>query len=60
MISDFMVAGSETTTSTILWFLLYMLHNPDVQRKVSGVAGTDRGNNDKSGSSSTPTFTSDD
>ncbi|RUS76396.1 hypothetical protein EGW08_015847, partial [Elysia chlorotica] len=34
VISDFMIAGSETTTSTILWFFLYMLHYPDVQRKI--------------------------
>ncbi|KAK3733030.1 hypothetical protein RRG08_002632 [Elysia crispata] len=46
VISDFMIAGSETTTSTILWFFLYMLHNPDVQRKIheeiDEEIGTDR------------------
>lgn len=34
VISDFMIAGSETTATTILWFLLYMLHYPDVQKKI--------------------------
>ncbi|KAH9505712.1 cytochrome P450 2 sub U member 1 [Bulinus truncatus] len=28
------IAGSETTSSTILWCLLYVLNYPDVQRKI--------------------------
>ncbi|KAK0042309.1 cytochrome P450 2U1 [Biomphalaria pfeifferi] len=32
--SDLFAAGSETTSMTIYWFVLYMLHHPDVQKKV--------------------------
>lgn len=28
------VAGTESTASTIMWFLLYMLHNPTVQENI--------------------------
>ena len=31
---DFFAAGSETTTTTLKWALLFMLHFPDVQKKV--------------------------
>ena len=34
---DFFIAGSETTTTTLKWALLYMQHYPEVQRKVGPV-----------------------
>uniref|UniRef100_A0A0B7BLE7 Cytochrome P450 n=1 Tax=Arion vulgaris TaxID=1028688 RepID=A0A0B7BLE7_9EUPU len=34
LIRSLFFAGTETTSTTILWCLLYMLHNPDVQEKV--------------------------
>jgi cytochrome P450 len=34
VIANLFVAGSETTSTTILWFMLYMIHNPNVQKKV--------------------------
>ncbi|XP_059177466.1 cytochrome P450 2U1-like [Physella acuta] len=33
-IDDLFVAGTETTSSTILWCLLYSIHHPDKQEKV--------------------------
>lgn len=33
-IGDLLTAGTETTTSTLLWFYLYMLHYPHVQEKI--------------------------
>ncbi|KAK0042304.1 cytochrome P450 18a1 [Biomphalaria pfeifferi] len=34
LVFDFFNAGTETTSTTIDWFVLYMLHHPDVQKKV--------------------------
>ncbi|KAM7419370.1 hypothetical protein PAMA_016480 [Pampus argenteus] len=34
IIGDLFIAGTDTTTSTVLWFLLYMALHPDVQDKV--------------------------
>ena len=34
VVFELMIAGIETTASGFLWFSLYMLHNPQVQRKV--------------------------
>ncbi|GFS02740.1 cytochrome P450 II f2-like protein II [Elysia marginata] len=31
---DLLIAGTETTTATLLWFYLYMLHYPEVQEKI--------------------------
>ena len=31
---DFFIAGMETTSSTLIWTFLYLLHYPDVQEKV--------------------------
>ncbi|XP_059142045.1 cytochrome P450 2U1-like [Physella acuta] len=33
-IDDLFVAGTETTSTTILWCLLYSIHHPDLQEKV--------------------------
>ena len=33
-VADIFVAGQDTTSSTILWTLLYLLHHPEVQAKV--------------------------
>ena len=42
-VSDLFVAGSETLTCTLLWLLLYLLHNPHVQdwcfRQINDVIG---------------------
>ncbi|CAG5125126.1 unnamed protein product [Candidula unifasciata] len=46
VIQNLFIAGSETTSTTILWFVLYMLHNPEIQKKIfkeiSDVVGTER------------------
>ncbi len=34
IVSDFFMAGSETTTTTMKWAFLYMAMNPEVQKKV--------------------------
>ncbi|KAI8787778.1 cytochrome P450 18a1 [Biomphalaria glabrata] len=34
LVFDFFNAGTEPTSTTIDWFVLYMLHHPDVQKKV--------------------------
>ncbi|KAK3797172.1 hypothetical protein RRG08_015147 [Elysia crispata] len=34
VIADLMTAGTETTTTTIRWFYIYMIHNQQAQRKV--------------------------
>uniref|UniRef100_A0A0B7BIS2 Cytochrome P450 n=1 Tax=Arion vulgaris TaxID=1028688 RepID=A0A0B7BIS2_9EUPU len=43
---DLFVAGTETTSTTIYWCILYILHNPEVQEKVyqeiKDKVGTDR------------------
>ena len=31
---EFFIAGMETTSSTLIWTFLYLLHYPDVQEKV--------------------------
>ena len=33
VIHDLFIAGSETTTTTLDWALLFMIEHPDVQRK---------------------------
>ncbi|KAK3766166.1 hypothetical protein RRG08_025167 [Elysia crispata] len=33
-IGDLLTAGTETTTSTLLWFYLYMVHYPNIQDKI--------------------------
>ncbi|KAK7108790.1 cytochrome P450 2U1-like [Littorina saxatilis] len=33
VVSDLFVAGTETLTSTLLWIILYLIHNPKVQDK---------------------------
>lgn len=35
VIGDLFIAGTDTTTNSILWFLLYMILHPDVQGKSS-------------------------
>ncbi|XP_071975428.1 cytochrome P450 2U1 [Engystomops pustulosus] len=46
IIGDLFIAGTDTTTNTLLWSLLYMCHHPDVQEKVQAeidsVIGRDR------------------
>ncbi|GFR80902.1 cytochrome P450 2U1, partial [Elysia marginata] len=34
VICDLMTAGTETTSSTIRWFYIFMIHHPHVQKKV--------------------------
>ncbi|KAI8785389.1 cytochrome P450 2J1 [Biomphalaria glabrata] len=34
VIRNLFIAGTDTTSGNILWFLLYMLHYPDVQEKI--------------------------
>ncbi|KAM4708623.1 cytochrome P450 2U1 [Discoglossus pictus] len=46
IIGDLFIAGTDTTTNTLLWSLLYMCHHPDIQEKVQAeidtVIGRDR------------------
>ena len=46
IIFDIFVSGSDTTTTSIRWILLYILHNPEVQKKcheeIDRVIGTSR------------------
>ncbi|BFZ07130.1 hypothetical protein BsWGS_10169 [Bradybaena similaris] len=46
VIIDLFNAGSETTSTTITWFLVYMLNYPEIQEKlyqeIKHVVGTDR------------------
>lgn len=34
VIADLLVAGTETTATSIRWFYMYMIHYPEVQKKV--------------------------
>ena len=34
MLFDLFVAGTDTTSTALLWFLMYMARHPDTQRKV--------------------------
>jgi cytochrome P450 len=34
VIIDFFIAGAETTSGSIGFALLYLLHNPDIQRQI--------------------------
>ena len=34
-IFDLFIAGTDTTTNTLLWLLMYMALNPDMQKKVN-------------------------
>ena len=31
---DLFIAGMETTSSSLMWTFLYLIHHPDVQQKV--------------------------
>ncbi|KAI1883606.1 hypothetical protein AGOR_G00233300 [Albula goreensis] len=46
IISDLFIAGTDTTTNTMLWIILYMCMYPDVQERVQmeidSVVGSDR------------------
>ncbi|XP_025098155.1 cytochrome P450 2J2-like [Pomacea canaliculata] len=46
LVFDILIAGSETTSTAILWTLVYFLHHPDVQDKcyeeIHRVVGTER------------------
>jgi hypothetical protein len=33
-VADIFIAGQDTTSSSIIWTFLYLLHHPDVQKKV--------------------------
>ncbi|XP_072167977.1 cytochrome P450 2J4-like [Diadema setosum] len=45
-VNDLFLAGTETTTTTLKWSMIYMMENPDVQSKVQSeldlVVGRDR------------------
>jgi len=34
LLLDLFIAGSETTSTTLNWAMLYMVLNPDIQKKV--------------------------
>ena len=31
---DLFLAGMETTSSSLMWTFLYMIHHPDIQKRV--------------------------
>ena len=33
-VADIFIAGQDTTSSSIIWTFLYLLHHPEVQRKI--------------------------
>jgi cytochrome P450 len=33
-LADIFIAGTETTSTTLRWFFLYMLEYPDIMKKV--------------------------
>ena len=43
---DLFTAGAETTATTLRWFFLYLIHHPEVKRRITteidSVIGTDR------------------
>lgn len=44
---DYFLLGAETTSSSLLWSILFLLHHPEIQRKVQSeidevVGGTQR------------------
>jgi cytochrome P450 family 2 subfamily U polypeptide 1 len=43
---DLFTAGAETTATTIRWFVLYLIHHPQVKQKIveeiDSVIGNDR------------------
>ena len=45
-ITELFLAGMETTSSTLMWTFLYMLHHPQVKRKVQRELKDVFGNND--------------
>jgi cytochrome P450 len=46
MLFDLFGAGSETTTTTLRWFFLYLIHHSDIQQRIhqeiDAVVGYDR------------------
>jgi cytochrome P450 len=44
--ADIFAAGAETTSTTLRWFMLYMIEYPEVQKKIQdeidAVVGRDR------------------
>ena len=46
LILDIMAAGTDTTSTTLRWFILYLIHHPDVQTKcqkeLDAVVGSSR------------------
>ena len=34
VLGNLFIAGSETTSTTLLWFMVYMINFPEVQKKV--------------------------
>ncbi|XP_059161782.1 cytochrome P450 2C15-like [Physella acuta] len=47
VVTDLFSAGTETTSTTILWCLLFVLNHPDVQKKIHGELQQQIGNNRK-------------
>uniref|UniRef100_A0A0B7AYY9 Cytochrome P450 n=1 Tax=Arion vulgaris TaxID=1028688 RepID=A0A0B7AYY9_9EUPU len=46
VVANLFIAGSETTSTTMMWFMIFMIHYPDIQKKVykeiEEVVGTER------------------
>jgi cytochrome P450 family 33 len=46
-IFDLWIAGMETTSNTLTWAILYLLHNPDCQRRIHEEFDREIGSSDR-------------
>ena len=44
MILNFIIAGKDTTATTLSWFLYLLCKHPSIQKKKKSLKGSERGN----------------